>query len=74
MDTFAKLTGFLSDNIYTFILIPLLLGVGIYYTIKLKCGQFTHIKHACKLITEPAKVDAEGEKGISPLQFQLLHI
>lgn len=68
MDTFAKLTGFLSDNIYTFILIPLLLGVGIYYTIKLKCGQFTHIKHACKLITEPAKVDAEGEKGISPFK------
>ena len=68
MEKFSNLTSFLNDNIYTYILIPLLLVVGIIYTLKLKGGQFTHLKHVCKLLAEPAKEQADGEKGISPFK------
>ncbi|RVU55044.1 alanine/glycine:cation symporter family protein [Anaerosphaera multitolerans] len=68
METFKNLTGFLSDNIYTYLLIPILLAVGIWYTIKIKGGQFTHIGHAIKLITQPAGVQEDGKEGISPFK------
>ena len=68
MEGLTKLTGVLNDTIYTWILIPLLLFVGILFTSKLKCGQFTHLKHVCKLLTEPPKEEKNGEKGISPFK------
>ena len=33
-DAFSMTTGLLSDTIYTYLLIPLLLGIGIFYTLK----------------------------------------
>lgn len=68
MEKFANWTGFFNDTIYTWILIPLLLIVGVLYTVQLKCGQFTHLKHVLKLLTEPAKEQQNGEKGISPFK------
>lgn len=68
MEKFSELTGLLNDSIYTYILIPLLLAVGIYYTYKIKGGQFTHLKHVIKLLAEPAKEQKDGEKGISPFK------
>ena len=35
-DAFSMTTGLLSDSIYTYLLIPLLLGIGIFYTFKIK--------------------------------------
>lgn len=57
----------LNNRFYTFILIPLFLGVGLYFTFKLKCGQFTHLIHVTKLLSKPAK-EVDGEKGISPFK------
>lgn len=68
METVAKITSLLSDKIYTFILIPLLLVIGITYTIKIKGGQFTHLNHVFKLLAEPAKEQKNGEKSISPFK------
>lgn len=68
MGTFSEITGFLNDTIYTWILIPLLLAAGIYFTIRLKCGQFTHLSHVVKLISEPARNTSDGRKNISPFK------
>ena len=64
METFEKLTGILSDLIYTWILIPLLLGISLYFTFKIKAGQISNISHALKLITAKPK----DEKSISPFK------
>ena len=67
MEEIAMITELINDKFYTFVLIPLLLGVGLYFTLKLKCGQFTHIAHVTKLLSKPAK-EIDGEKGISPFK------
>ncbi|MDU2110723.1 MAG: alanine/glycine:cation symporter family protein [Peptoniphilus lacydonensis] len=63
-DAFSMTTGLLSDVIYTYLLIPLLLGIGLYYTFKIKGGQISNINHAIKLIATPAK----DENSISPFK------
>jgi len=68
METFKTITSFLNDFIYTYYLIPILLMLGLWYTIKLKGGQFTHIGHAIKLITQPAEKQEDGKKGLSPFK------
>ncbi|KAI5537861.1 amino acid carrier protein family, partial [Trichomonas vaginalis G3] len=42
-DAFSMTTGLLSDTIYTYLLIPLLLGIGLFYTFKIKGGQISCI-------------------------------
>lgn len=63
-EAFNMTTGLFSDSIYTYILIPLLLAIGIYYTVKIRAGQITNIGHANKLITAPAK----NKDSISPFK------
>lgn len=67
MESFAKIVGLLNDWLYSYILIALLLGLGIYFTLKIKFGQFTFIGHMFKLITEKARV-VDGKKGLSPFK------
>ena len=64
MKSFEMFTKLASDGIYTYILIPLLLGLGIYFTIKIRGGQFRNISHAFKLITAKPK----DENSISPFK------
>lgn len=64
METFGKLTSLAGDLLYTWILIPLLLGLGIYFTFKIKAGQITNIGHAKNLITAKPK----DENAISPFK------
>ncbi|MGI5950197.1 alanine:cation symporter family protein, partial [Peptoniphilus sp.] len=64
MESFANLTDFLSGTIYTYILIPLLLGLGLYFTIRIKGGQIRNIGHAVKLITKKS----ENKDAISPFK------
>lgn len=64
MEAFKNLTSALSDVIYTWMLIPLLLGIGIYFTIKIRAGQISNIGHAKNLITAKPK----DENAISPFK------
>ena len=64
MEAFENLTSALSDVIYTWMLIPLLLGIGIYFTIKIRAGQISNIGHAKNLITAKPK----DENAISPFK------
>lgn len=64
METFKKITDLISGKIYTNMLIPLLLGLGLYFTYKIKAGQITNISHAFKLIRKKP----EDENAISPFK------
>ena len=57
----------LNDWLYSYILIAMLVGLGIYFTIRLRFGQFRLIGNMLQLTTEAVEV-AEGRKGISPFQ------
>lgn len=67
MQGFENLVGLLNDWLYSYLLIALLVGLGIYFTLKIKFGQFTFIGHMLKLMTESVEV-VDGKRGISPFQ------
>ena len=52
MDTLSSIIDFISNVLWSYILIYTLIPVGLYFTFKLRFAQFTHIKHMFKLITE----------------------
>ncbi len=57
----------ISDIIWSqFVLVPLLLGTGLYFTIKTRALQVRLLPEMLKSITEKPK--GIGEKGISPFQ------
>jgi alanine or glycine:cation symporter, AGCS family len=47
------------------VLIPLLLGLGLYFTIRTKFVQFRLIGEMFRLLTDKAMVTTDGKKGIS---------
>lgn len=68
----TKLLDFLtvvSDFMWTYFLIGLILITGIYFTFGTKFVQLTYIKEMFKLISEKPKVGKDGEqKGVSAFQ------
>ena len=67
MEALGNLISLLNDWLYSYILIILLIGLGIYFTFKIKFGQFKLIGHMFKLITEAVEV-VDGKRGISPFE------
>lgn len=61
---FSEIINTLSNWLYTYILIILLLGAGIYFTIKTKFIQFRCLKEAIRVVREPS----EDKKSISSFQ------
>lgn len=61
---FAKIIGELSNWLYGYVLIILLLGTGIYFSFRTKFVQFKCLKEAMKVVVEPK----EEEKSISSFQ------
>lgn len=68
MDWFGNILGEVNTILYSYVLIVLLVGTGIFLTIKTKFIQFRLIKEMFKLITEAAPTDKSGKKGISSFQ------
>ncbi len=67
MEALGNLISLLNDWLYSYILIILLIGLGIYFTFKIKFGQFKLIGHMFKLMTEAVEV-VDGKRGISPFE------
>lgn len=61
---YANIIDTLSNWLYTYILVILLLGVGIYFTIKTKFVQFRYLKEAIRVVMEPK----DDDKSISSFQ------
>ncbi|MDO5715860.1 MAG: alanine/glycine:cation symporter family protein [Tissierellia bacterium] len=67
METFQRLSGIVNDTVYTYYVIPLLIFIGVFYTLLIRGGQFTHLKHVIHLITQPSK-NSGNEDSISPFK------
>ena len=68
MDWFGNILGEVNTILYSYVLIVLLVGTGIFLTFKTKFIQFRLIGEMFKLITESAPTDKSGKKGISSFQ------
>lgn len=67
MESLENLIGLLNDWLYSYILIILLIGLGIYFTFKIRFGQFTLIGHMFRLMSESVEVVGD-KRAISPFE------
>ena len=70
MDALVAITDTIDTYMYTYFLVFLLLGAGLYFTIRTKGVQFTHIKDMFKAITEKKHVG--GRKSVSSFQAMMV--
>ena len=72
MDFFVKFTGSVNDFMYTYILIILLVGIGLFYTIGTKFVQFRLLKDGFKAMLEKGSKDENGKKKVSSFQALMI--
>ncbi len=72
MDFLVKITGSVNDFMYTYILIILLVGIGLFYTIGTKFVQFRLLKDGLKAMLEKADKGADGKKKVSSFQALMI--
>lgn len=65
-DLLVSITGTINDFMYTYILVFLLVGTGIYFTIRTKGVQFRYLKDMFTVLTE--KKHVAGGKSVSAFQ------
>nr|WP_106781306.1 alanine/glycine:cation symporter family protein [Lysinibacillus timonensis] len=68
MDWFGNLLSEANTFLYSYVLIILLIGAGLFFTFKTKFIQFRLIRDMFKLLTEKAPENKSGIKGISSFQ------
>ncbi|MFQ3545231.1 alanine/glycine:cation symporter family protein [Halobacillus rhizosphaerae] len=64
----SEILGFLNDIIWKYILVIALLGLGLWFSIKLKFVQFRYIPEMIRVLFDKRSISAEGKKGTSPFQ------
>lgn len=64
------ITGQIDDFMYTWILVILLVGVGVYYTIRTKAVQIRYIKDMFTQLAE--KKHVQGGRSISSFQAMMV--
>ena len=62
----------INDVMYTYILIVMLVGTGIYFTIRTKGVQFRLLKDGIKSMLEKSGVDEDGNKKVSSFQALMI--
>ena len=72
MDFLVKFTGSVNDFMYTYILIILLIGIGVFYTIGTKFVQFRLLKDGFKAMLEKGSTDENGKKKVSSFQALMI--
>lgn len=58
----------LNNFMYSYLLIYMLVGIGLFFTIRTRFVQFRMIPEMFRVITEKAPVGKDGKKGISSFQ------
>ncbi|MEG0758749.1 MAG: alanine/glycine:cation symporter family protein, partial [Raoultibacter sp.] len=70
MDAFwgamTSITGQISDTMYTYVLVFMLVGAGLYFTIRTKGVQFRYFKEMFTVLTEQKHI--KGNKSVSSFQ------
>ncbi len=62
----------MNDIMYTYILIILLIGVGVYFTVRTKGVQFRLLKDGIKSMLERSEVGEDGKKKVSSFQALMI--
>ncbi len=62
----------MNDVMYTYILIIMLVGVGVYFTIRTRGVQFRLLKDGIKSMLEKAESGENGEKKVSSFQALMI--
>ena len=62
----------INDVMYTYILLFMLVGVGIYFTIKTKGVQFRFLKEGIRSMLEKAETSDKDEKHVSSFQALMI--
>ena len=70
MDALVNITDTIDTYMYTYFLVFLLIAAGIYFTIRTKGVQFTHLKDMFAAITE--KKHVPGKKSVSSFQAMMV--
>lgn len=64
----TEILGKINEFFYSYVLIIVLVGAGLSFTIKTKFIQFRLIPDMFRLLTEKATINSNGKKGISSFQ------
>ena len=68
MSFIENLVGNINSFMYSYLLVYMLIGIGLYFTIRTGFVQFRMIPEMFRIITEKAPVSKDGKKGISSFQ------
>ena len=68
MEVLERLVLIINDILWSYILIILLIGLGIYFTIKTRFVQFRYLKEMIKLLASGVKSSNTEEKGVTSFQ------
>ncbi len=69
---FNDVLGNINDVMYTYILIILLVGVGVYFTVRTKGVQFRLLKDGLKSMLEKGGENKNGKKKVSSFQALMI--
>ncbi len=69
---FNEILTKINDFMYTYILIIMLAGAGIYFTIRTRGVQFRLLKDGIKSIMQKSEVDENGQKKVSSFQALMI--
>ena len=72
MTAFNNVLTKLNDLMYTYILIILLVGTGLYFTIRTRGVQFRLLKDGIKSMLEKSEESEDGEKKVSSFQALMI--
>lgn len=70
--TFKDILTKLNDVMYTYVLIILLIGAGVWFTIRTKGVQFRLLKDGLKSMMERSEKDETGKKRVSSFQALMI--
>ena len=72
MDKINDVLTKLNDLMYTYLLLILLVGVGLYFTIVTKGVQFRLLREGIRCMLEPSKTGRDGKKRVSSFQALMI--
>lgn len=72
MELLNEILTKINDVMYTYILIIMLVGTGLYFTIRTRAVQFRLLKDGIKSMLEKAEVDEDGNKKVSSFQALMI--
>ncbi|APC49819.1 sodium:alanine symporter family protein [Virgibacillus halodenitrificans] len=68
VELLEKMIGEVNDVLWTYVLIAVLLGLGLFFTIKTGFVQFRYLPEMFRVLVDKRTISASGKKGTSAFQ------